>query len=135
MAEVVVTARRREETLISAPVAASVVSASELQRRGINTIDNLMSAVPQLAEAAAGAEVAAALAGEAAARQPAGVAVQPGVAAAVRVWVVAARHPAHRAGAARACAAGPEYRAGHPPGPAPKRYLAWRTRPCRAVQG
>ena len=53
--DIVVTARRREETLTSAPVAVSVVGSAELERRGINRLDNLVSSVPQLVIAEAGA--------------------------------------------------------------------------------
>lgn len=53
--EIVVTARRREETLTSAPVAVSVVGRAELERRAIVRLDNLVSAVPQLIISDAGA--------------------------------------------------------------------------------
>jgi len=46
--DIVVTARRREETLIGAPVAVSVVGAADLQRRAIVGMDNLVQSVPQL---------------------------------------------------------------------------------------
>ena len=53
--EIVVTARRRAETLTAAPVAVSAVSGAELERRAIVRLDNLVSAVPQLIISDAGA--------------------------------------------------------------------------------
>lgn len=53
--DIVVTARRREETLIGTPVAVSVVGAAELQRRGIVSMDNLVQSVPQLVISEVGA--------------------------------------------------------------------------------
>lgn len=46
--DIVVTARRREETSISTPVAISAVSGAQLQQRGISTVDALARAVPTL---------------------------------------------------------------------------------------
>ncbi|QKR98383.1 TonB-dependent receptor [Sphingomonas sp. CL5.1] len=53
--DIVVTARRRAESLTSAPVAVSAVGSAELQRRAIVRLDNLASAVPQLIISDAGA--------------------------------------------------------------------------------
>ena len=53
--DIVITARRREETLISAPVAVSVVGSGELQRRAIIGVDNLVQSVPQLVISEVGA--------------------------------------------------------------------------------
>ena len=47
-ADIIVTARRRDETLISVPVAVSVVTGADLTRRGITNLDTLAQAVPQL---------------------------------------------------------------------------------------
>lgn len=52
---IVVTARRREETLIGAPVAVSVVGGAELERRAIHSMDNLVQSVPQLVISEVGA--------------------------------------------------------------------------------
>lgn len=46
--DIVVTARRREETSLSAPIAITAVSGETLQARGINTVDALARAVPTL---------------------------------------------------------------------------------------
>ncbi|WP_156681266.1 TonB-dependent receptor [Sphingomonas profundi] len=46
--EILVTARRRDETSIAVPVSLTAVGAAELQRRAINTIDGLARAVPSL---------------------------------------------------------------------------------------
>ena len=46
--EITVVARRRSETLTSAPVAVSAVGAAEIGRRGIVQIDQLAQSVPQL---------------------------------------------------------------------------------------
>jgi iron complex outermembrane receptor protein len=55
--EVVVTARKRDETLISTPVVESAVSARELNRRAINNLDGVARVVPQLIIAHAGSSV------------------------------------------------------------------------------
>lgn len=46
--ELVVTARKRDETLIAVPVVLTAVSGAELQRRGISNLDGLARAVPML---------------------------------------------------------------------------------------
>ncbi|MEJ7926407.1 TonB-dependent receptor [Sphingobium sp. AN641] len=46
--DIIVTARKREETLIDVPVAITAVTGAELQRRGISSIDGLARIVPQL---------------------------------------------------------------------------------------
>lgn len=46
--EILVTARKRDETLISAPVAVTAVTGTTLERRGINNMDGLARLVPQL---------------------------------------------------------------------------------------
>lgn len=46
--EIIVTARRREETSIAAPIALTAIGGEELQRRNINTVDMLARAVPTL---------------------------------------------------------------------------------------
>ncbi|MFX7878612.1 TonB-dependent receptor plug domain-containing protein, partial [Acinetobacter baumannii] len=46
--EIIVTARRREETSIAAPIALTALGGQELQRRNINTVDMLARAVPTL---------------------------------------------------------------------------------------
>ena len=46
--DIVVTARRRDETLISVPVVVSVVGGAEMERRGINNLDALAQSVPGL---------------------------------------------------------------------------------------
>jgi len=46
--EIVVTARKREETSISTPVVLSVVGAKDLERRAIAGVDGLTTIVPQL---------------------------------------------------------------------------------------
>jgi iron complex outermembrane receptor protein len=48
IAEVVVTARKREETLMSAPVVASVVSGEQLQQQHVRTMDDIGEVVPTL---------------------------------------------------------------------------------------
>jgi iron complex outermembrane recepter protein len=46
--ELIVTARKRDETAISVPVAITAVSRADLDRRGVNSIDDLAQLVPQL---------------------------------------------------------------------------------------
>lgn len=46
--EIIVTARRRDETLISVPVVVSAVSGETLQNRGVVNLDGLARVVPQL---------------------------------------------------------------------------------------
>ena len=46
--ELIVTARKRDETALSAPVVITAVSGATLQRRGVNSIDGLARLVPQL---------------------------------------------------------------------------------------
>ncbi|SCW84834.1 iron complex outermembrane recepter protein [Sphingobium faniae] len=46
--DIVVTARKREETLMSVPVAVSAISGSVLENRGVNSMDALARMVPQL---------------------------------------------------------------------------------------
>lgn len=46
--DIIVTARKREETLIDVPVAITAVTGAELQKRGINSMDGLARLVPQL---------------------------------------------------------------------------------------
>lgn len=46
--EILVTARRRDETTIAVPVAVVAIGGAELERRAINTIDSLARAVPSL---------------------------------------------------------------------------------------
>lgn len=46
--DIVVTARRREETSLAVPVAISAVSGQELQRRGVASIDNLSNLIPNV---------------------------------------------------------------------------------------
>ena len=53
--DIIVTARRREETLTNAPLAVSAVSGEEIARRGIARLDNLVQSVPQLVISDAGA--------------------------------------------------------------------------------
>lgn len=48
MEEIVVTARKRDETAISVPVTLTAVTSADLQRRGIVSLDALNSIVPQL---------------------------------------------------------------------------------------
>lgn len=48
VADIVVTPRKRDETSLSAPVIVSVVSAEQLDTRGINTVDGLTKLVPTL---------------------------------------------------------------------------------------
>ncbi|WP_299310166.1 TonB-dependent receptor [uncultured Croceicoccus sp.] len=45
---IIVTARRREETSINAPVQIQAISGDQLQARGINSVDSLAQAVPTL---------------------------------------------------------------------------------------
>lgn len=52
--EVVVTARRRDETLLSVPVAVSVVTKGDLARRALTGLDGLVQMVPQLMISEAG---------------------------------------------------------------------------------
>ncbi|WP_340268817.1 TonB-dependent receptor [Sphingobium mellinum] len=52
--EIIVTARRREETLINVPVAVSAVTGAELERRGVNSLDGIARLVPQLISADGG---------------------------------------------------------------------------------
>lgn len=47
-ADIVVTARKRDEKLIEVPVAITAVAAEEIERRGISNLDGLARAVPQL---------------------------------------------------------------------------------------
>jgi iron complex outermembrane recepter protein len=46
--EVVVNARKRDETFISVPVVITAVSAAEIQKRGVTNLDGLARLVPQL---------------------------------------------------------------------------------------
>ncbi|MBZ9650272.1 TonB-dependent receptor [Sphingobium sp. 3R8] len=46
--DIIVTARKREETSLEAPVVLSAVGAQEMERRGINGLDAIARAVPQL---------------------------------------------------------------------------------------
>ncbi|WP_157219426.1 TonB-dependent receptor [Flavisphingomonas formosensis] len=46
--DIIVTARKRDETSISVPVVVSAVGAQELQRRAINNLDGIARTVPQL---------------------------------------------------------------------------------------
>lgn len=46
--EILVTARKREETLISVPVVVTAVSASQLEQRGVTNLDGIARMVPQL---------------------------------------------------------------------------------------
>ena len=46
--ELIVTARKRDETAISVPVVITAVSGATLERRGVNSIDGLARLVPQL---------------------------------------------------------------------------------------
>lgn len=46
--EIIVTARKRDETAISVPVALTAVGGAELERRAINTMDGLARVVPTL---------------------------------------------------------------------------------------
>lgn len=46
--DIIVTARKRDETSISVPVVVTAVGAAELQRRGINNLDGIARTVPQL---------------------------------------------------------------------------------------
>ena len=46
--EIVVSARKRDETLISVPVVITAVSAAQLENRGITNLDSLARVVPQL---------------------------------------------------------------------------------------
>ncbi|AEG50916.1 TonB-dependent receptor [Sphingobium chlorophenolicum L-1] len=52
--EIVVTARKREETLMSVPVVVSAISGAQLVERGIANLDGIARAVPQLLIAASG---------------------------------------------------------------------------------
>jgi iron complex outermembrane receptor protein len=45
---IIVTARRREEALLDVPVAITAVSAQDLERRGVNSLDGVARLVPQL---------------------------------------------------------------------------------------
>lgn len=47
-ADIIVTARKREETLIEAPVAITAVTGAQLERLGINNLDTVARLVPQL---------------------------------------------------------------------------------------
>ena len=47
-ADIIVTARKRNETLISVPVVVSAVPAAELQQRAISNLDGIARVVPQL---------------------------------------------------------------------------------------
>ncbi|MBB3925819.1 iron complex outermembrane receptor protein [Sphingobium jiangsuense] len=53
--ELIVIARRREEHLLRAPVTATTIGYSELQRRGATRMDDLVQMVPQLVISEAGA--------------------------------------------------------------------------------
>jgi iron complex outermembrane recepter protein len=55
--EIIVTARKRDETLISSPVVESAINETELRRRAINDFDSLSSIVPQLIIAPAAGSV------------------------------------------------------------------------------
>ena len=55
--EIVVSARRRDETLISVPVVVTAVSAETLQNRGVTNLDGLARLVPQLLIAPQGGAV------------------------------------------------------------------------------
>jgi iron complex outermembrane recepter protein len=46
--EIVVTARKREETLISVPVVVTAIGAAQLEQRGITNLDSIARVVPQL---------------------------------------------------------------------------------------
>lgn len=46
--DIIVTARRREETSIATPVAITAVSGAQLQQRGISNVDALARVVPTL---------------------------------------------------------------------------------------
>lgn len=46
--DIIVTARKREETSLEAPVVLSAIGAQEMERRGINGLDAIARAVPQL---------------------------------------------------------------------------------------
>ncbi len=48
MDDIVVTARRRDESLISTPVTVSVISGAQLSRNGVARLDTLATMVPQL---------------------------------------------------------------------------------------
>jgi iron complex outermembrane receptor protein len=48
ISEIIVTARKRDETAISVPVVVSVLGGAELERRGITSMDSLARAVPNL---------------------------------------------------------------------------------------
>lgn len=52
--DIVVTARRREESLIAAPVAVTALSGAELERKALVRLDNLVHSVPQLMISEAG---------------------------------------------------------------------------------
>lgn len=54
---IVVTARRRDETLISVPVVVSAVSGETLQKRGVANLDGLARIVPQMVIAPQGGSV------------------------------------------------------------------------------
>lgn len=56
-AEIVVTARKRAESLISVPVVVSAIPAAELDRRAINNLDGIARLVPQLIIAPSGGGV------------------------------------------------------------------------------
>src|ERR1700730_6153033 len=55
--EIVVTARKRDETLISAPVVEFAVGAKELNRLAVNNLDGVSRIVPQLIIAPEGSSV------------------------------------------------------------------------------
>src|ERR1700686_559985 len=55
--EIIVTARKRDETLISAPVVEFAVGAKELSRLAVNSLDGVSRIVPQLIIAPEGSSV------------------------------------------------------------------------------
>lgn len=55
--EIIVTARKRAETLIEVPVVVTAVGAEELQNRAINNLDGVARIVPQLIIAPQGGSV------------------------------------------------------------------------------
>lgn len=57
LAEIVVTARKRDETLISAPVVESAIGASELTKFAVNSLDEVSRMVPQLIIAPVGSSI------------------------------------------------------------------------------
>ena len=57
LSEIVVTARKREETLISAPVVESIIGANELTKWAVNSLDGIARIVPQLIIAPVGSSV------------------------------------------------------------------------------